>query len=378
MKVCILSLNLAAYFDPHPQSKYGGAEVQAAFVARALRDQGVDVHLVVADLPSGARVPYPTESAFRAADGLPMLRFFHPRMTGIHEALARVDADVYYQRNAGMVTGLVAHHARKHGRVFVYGAGSDTDFSFQRVLIEGVRDRVMFMYGLRRANGVVVQNAAQLSAAREALEFPIMNISNGVLPVENASAHPGGPILWAGGLRPVKRPNLFIELARRFPSREFVIVGGSTTTETDYAVATEQEARTVPNIRLTGWLPHSDVIREIARAAVIVNTSVVEGFPNVYLEAWNHGVPVVSFNDVDDLLAREQLGALCTDVDDMARKLGELLENPAAMSAASEHARRVVAERFSPAVLGPKYVSFFESLLEKREARQRNVALSTR
>src|SRR5436190_2194972 len=120
MNVCIVSLNLAAYFDTTPRSKYGGAEVQAAFVARALRDQGVNVSLVVADLPDDIPVPYPVESAFRSGDGLPLVRFFHPRMTGINDALARANADIYYQRNAGMLTGLVAHFARQHGRVFVY------------------------------------------------------------------------------------------------------------------------------------------------------------------------------------------------------------------------------------------------------------------
>jgi glycosyltransferase involved in cell wall biosynthesis len=362
MKVCVVSLNLAAYFDAHPRSKYGGAEVQAAFVARALKDQGVDVHLVVADLPASVRVPYPAESAFRTADGLPVLRFFHPRMSGIHAALARADADVYYQRNAGMLTGLVAHFARRHGRVFVYGAGSDSDFSFRRVLIHGTRDRVMFTYGLRRAHGVVVQNGAQLSAAKRTVAVPLATISNGVLPVEGAPVDHDGAVLWAGGLRAVKRPNLFLELARRMPSREFVMVGGGTTTETEYAAATEREARAVPNLRLTGWLPHSDVIREIARASVVVNTSEYEGFPNVYLEAWNHGVPVVSFNDVDGLLARDRLGALCTDLDDMERKLRALLDDREEMTAARQRARRVVSERFSPAVLGPRYVRFFEEL----------------
>jgi len=362
MKVCVVSLNLAAYFDSTPRSMYGGAEVQAAFVARALKDQGLDVSLVVADLPAGISIPYPVENAFRSRDGVPILRFFHPRMTGINDALERADADVYYQRNAGMVTGLVAHFARRNNRMFVYGAGSDTDFAFRELLIEGVRDKVIFTYGLRRAHGVVVQNNVQLDRARRTLTNPVVTISNGVLPVDPAAVRPDGPVLWAGSLRSVKRPNLFIELARRFPKREFVIVGGSTTTEVAYAAATEKEARAVPNIRLTGWLPHGDVIREIARASVVVNTSIVEGFPNVYLEAWNHGVPVVSFNDVDGLLANEKLGALCADIDDMEKKLRLLLENSEEMRAASERARRVVTERFSPAVLGPKYREFLQSL----------------
>lgn len=368
MKVCVVSLNLAAYFDTRPRSKYGGAEVQAAFVACALQAQGVEVTLVVADRPDDVRIPYPTESAYRTAEGIPVLRFFHPRMTGINDALARADADVYYQRNAGMVTGLAAHYARKHGRPFVYGAGSDTDFVFRKLLISGVRDKVMYQYGLRRSNGVVVQNEAQLAVAKAMLQVPVAMISNGVLPAEHAQPNTGGPVLWAGALRPVKRPDLFVELARRFPSREFVIMGSATSTSGSYAAAIEKEARTVSNIRLAGWLPNSEVIREIAKASLVVNTSDAEGFPNVYLEAWNYGVPVVSFNDVDGLLENDRLGALCKDIDDMEQKVRSLLENETEMTAARERARRVVAERFSPEVLGPKYVAFFESLLAKRRA----------
>jgi glycosyltransferase involved in cell wall biosynthesis len=366
MKICIVSLNLAAYFDPNPRSKYGGAEVQAAFVASALRQAGQDVHLVVANLPAGATPPYPAVNAFHTGDGLPVLRFFHPRMSGIHEALAQVDADLYYQRNAGMVTGLTAHHCRRRGRTFVYGAGSDTDFSFRGVLIEGLRDRVLFHYGLRRAHGVVVQNEAQRALGARFLRAPVRTIPNGVLPAMKPSGVRNGSILWAGGLRPVKRPDLFLELARRLADREFVIVGGSTTTDREYAADIEKQAAAIPNLRLTGWLPHSDVIREIERASLVVNTSVVEGFPNVYLEAWNHGVPVVSFNDVDGLIGRDGLGALCADLDDLERKTRELIADPARMEEIGARARRMVAERFSPAVLGPRYVEFFESLRRGR------------
>ena len=356
-------MNLGSYFDSTPHRKYGGAEVQAAFVARALKDQGFDVSLVVADLTADAHVPYPAINAFQTTDGLPVLRFFHPRMSGIFAALAQAGADVYYQRNAGMVTGLVADYARRNGKGFIYGAGSDTDFSLRTVLIEGWRDRLIYMYGLRRAHGVVVQNNAQLNAARRVLKGPVVSIPNGVMPAEQSDTNAGGPILWAGALRPVKRPDLFIELARRFPEREFVMVGGSVSTSVPYAEATQEQARAVANLQLTGWLPNADVVRLISRASVVVNTSTVEGFPNVYLEAWNHGVPVVAFNDVDGLLEHEGLGALCSNLDDLEQKLRALLDDPAALRTAGQRARDLVARRFSPAVLGPRYATFIRDVL---------------
>jgi len=296
---------------------------------------------------------------------VPVVRFFHPRLSGILAALNRVGADLYYQRNAGMITGVVAAHCRKHGKVFVYGAGSDADFSFRGVLIDGLRDRVMFHYGLRHAHGVVVQNCAQAESAAPVIKSPVVMIPNGVFPASPGNGERDGTILYAGALRAVKRPNLFIELARRIPERKFVMLGGSLGTELDYGAAIEKEAAGVPNLTLTGWRPHSDVIREIAGAALVVNTSAVEGFPNVYLEAWNLGVPVVSFNDVDGLLAREHLGVLCTDLDDMEGKIRALLNDDALRRETGARARRLVEERFSPAVLGPRYVQFFEMLLER-------------
>jgi glycosyltransferase involved in cell wall biosynthesis len=366
MKICIISLNLAAYFDTSPRSRYGGAEVQAAFVASALAAAGQEVALVVADLLPDIAIPYPTVSAFGARGGLPGLRFFHPRMSGIFDALDGVDADVYYQRNAGMVTGLTAHFCRRRGKVFVYGAGSDTDFSFRRVLIEGLRDRVLFQYGLRHADGVVVQSESQLGMSRGIVAAPVRMIPNGALPATLPLTGRDGAIVWAGGIRAVKRPELFIELARRIPEREFVVVGGGLPSERDYAAAVERTATGIPNLTFTGWLPHPEVIRHIARASLVVNTSMVEGFPNVYLEAWNHGVPVISFNDVDGIIERERLGVLCADIGQMETSIRSLLADNDRLRAMQEGARRVVEERFSPSVLGPRYVEFFEQLKRKR------------
>jgi glycosyltransferase involved in cell wall biosynthesis len=366
MKICIVSLRLASYLDPNPRLSYGGAEVQAAFVAHALRDTGHDVRLVVADLEAGASLPYPTFNAFHSNAGIPVARFFHPRMSGILRAIEEADADVYYQRNCGMITGLVGHACARMRRTFVYGAGSDVDFSFRDVLIDGLRDRVLYFYGLKRAHGVVVQNDPQLKAAHATLRCPSIIIPNGVMPARADRVGGGGSILYAGALRAIKRPELFLELAKRVPERTFVMIGGSLSTEREYAADIEKQAAAIPNLRLTGWLPHSDVIREIERASLVVNTSVVEGFPNVYLEAWNHGVPVVSFNDVDGLIGRDGLGALCADLDDLERKTRELIADAARMEEIGARARRMVAERFSPAVLGPRYVEFFESLRRGR------------
>ena len=49
-----------------------------------------------------------TFKAYARSAGLPVLRFVHPRWTGLVSALSRADADVYYTSCAGGLVGQIA------------------------------------------------------------------------------------------------------------------------------------------------------------------------------------------------------------------------------------------------------------------------------
>jgi len=366
MKICIVSLNITPYYETSPTSNYGGAEVQTAFIAEALAGQGHDVELVVSNLRDPSTIPHVAHNAFDSGDGVPGARFFHPRLSGILRALAKADADVYFQRNTGMVTGVTALFCRSKGRVFVYSAGSNTDFSPREIRVDGIRDKSLYQLGLKLAAGVIVQNDMQRDACRAQMDKPVCVIPNGVWSPEPGPADAERRVTWVGSLRPIKRPQLFVELARRMPDVGFTLVGGDTEAEADYAAEVVEEARGVSNIELTGRLSHTKVQEHVRRASILVNTSSVEGFPNVYLEAWNNGVPVVSFVDVDDLIATRGLGTICEDIDSVEKAVRELLGDSAVRAEMGERARALVADRYSAQALGPVYTGFFEKLLSAR------------
>jgi glycosyltransferase involved in cell wall biosynthesis len=362
LKVCVVSLRLPSFYGVTETADFGGAEVQAAFVADALRAAGADVVLAVADLPAGARLPYPAESAFSSADGIAGLRFFHPRWSGIMAALARADADVYHQHCAGMITGLVARFCRQHGRAFVYGAGSDGDFHPRDVAIEGTRDRILFRYGLHRASGIVAQNQKQLAAARP-LGKPVRLIPTGVRPVDAGDSGVHDTIVWIGSLWTLKRPDRLLELARRLPERNFVIMGGDFPSEPAYCARIRAEAAQLPNVTITGRRPNHEVQATLRRAAVLVNTSDVEGFPNAYLEAWSLRVPVVALNDIDGIIESSGVGMIAKTMDEMETAVRALDDNELRRKM-GETARRYALERFSPQRLGAEYMDFFSGLLD--------------
>jgi glycosyltransferase involved in cell wall biosynthesis len=335
--------------------------VQAAFVADALRAAGADVVLLVADLPDGARLPHPAENAFRTRDGLPVLRFFHPRWDGVMSGLARANADLYYQHCAGSITGLVARFCRSHGRAFVYGAGSDGDFHRRDVAIGGTRDRMLYRYGLHRASGIVVQNQKQLVAAQP-LGKPLRLIPTGVRSVDPGSEDGRDLVVWIGSLWTLKRTDLLLDLARRLPDRKFVILGGDFPSEADYSARIRADAARIPNLTITGRVPNSEVEATLRRALVLVNTSDVEGFPNAYLEAWSLRVPVIVRRDIDDMIISAGAGMIADTLDEMEKAV-RALEDGGLRRTMGDAARRHVLDRFSSRRLGAEYADFFSGLL---------------
>jgi glycosyltransferase involved in cell wall biosynthesis len=58
-----------------------------------------------------------------------------------------------------------------------------------------------------------------------------------------------------------------------------------------------------------GQLSHEETLREIGNSRALVSTSPMEGFPNVFIEAWACGLPVLSLHvDPGNTIAKEGLG----------------------------------------------------------------------
>ncbi|HEX5802003.1 MAG TPA: glycosyltransferase family 4 protein [Azospira sp.] len=296
----------------------GGAEVQQSTLARLLAGAGYRVSMICFDYGQPERVMLHGVEVVRCHPrdaGVPVLRFLHPRLTGMWRAMRAVDADIYYQRSAAMLTAVVAAFCRWHGKRSIYAGASDSDFRPGRQEILYRRDRWLFERGLAAVDAVVVQNETQqrdcLAAyGRSATLIP----SCYELPAD-ADPGRGDYVLWVATLRPGKRPELFLELARRLPHRRFVMIGGAAADPggAAYFAAIRRAALALPNVEFAGFLPLAEVEPRFDRARVVVNTSTFEGMPNVFLQAWARGVPTVAFIDVGARLRGRPLYRVVAD-----------------------------------------------------------------
>jgi glycosyltransferase involved in cell wall biosynthesis len=366
-RVCFVNLNaIAALASGHEQQTVGGEEVQHALLASMLASQGWPVRMVTHDLgqPDGTTMAgVRVHGCYRPSEGAPGLRFLHPRWTGLHAALRRADADIYYTSCAGALIGQVAWFVRRHGRRMVFRIASDTDCDPRRLLIGTARDRWLYHYGLRRCDAVLAQTPPQVAEMRRHY-----GIESSLAPMlVDVPRDPGtGPrdidVLWVANLRALKRPELLVEAARRLPAWRFHLVGGEVATEPEVAAAVARAARGVPNLTLHGRLGYPDTLALFSRARLFASTSRIEGFPNTFLQAWAHGVPSVSFFDPDGVVERQGLGRVVAGDDALVPALAQLLADSARHAHASQACRDHMLSQYRRDALLSAYLRTFRSI----------------
>ena len=139
----------------------GGVERQTSLLARWLAGRGREVSLATWDEGSpadehvdGVRII----KICRRDAGSAGAAVFHPRWNGPYaRASPAAGADVYYQNCAEYVTGQLALWCRRHGRRFVYSVASEPDCDRRLPEMRTRRERVLYRYGLRHADRVIVQ-----------------------------------------------------------------------------------------------------------------------------------------------------------------------------------------------------------------------------
>lgn len=348
----------------------GGAELQQTLLAKALAAQGYDVSMVVADYgqPDGAAWDgIKTYKAYRPQAGIPVLRFIHPRWTGLWAAMKRARADIYYTSCAGALLGQVVLFARLHGAQVVFRIASNSDCDPAALLIRYWRDKRLYRYGLRRADLVLAQTPGQQQALlknfrRESRVVASMTDTNGRRPgFEERDIS----VLWVGNIRALKRPELLLEAARKLPRLQFHIIGGPMPGSESLYEEVRDAALQVPNVRFHGPIPYQEVGGFYERARVFVGTSEIEGFPNTYLQAWARGTPVVAFLDPEHLIARNGMGCAVTSVAQMCAAIVALNDDRQAWEIASQRSREYMDNRFNLTRMTAPYIDALSNLYER-------------
>lgn len=369
--ICFIAHNAYGALTGRNTAHAGGIERQTSLMARWFARAGYEVSMINWDegqvdgsLVSGVRV-------FKICQkdaGIRGLRFFWPRWSSLNRAMARANADIYYYNCGDSGLGQVAMWARRHGRKCVYSVANTPDCDPALPALKPRRERMLYSYGLRHSDAVVVQTRTQQKMLRdgfgidsELIPMPCEGVSKNAKRHLETANDKSMRVLWVGRFSREKRLEWLLDVAECCPEIEFDVVG-SANLRSDYSDELSRRAAGISNIKLHGRVLYDNMAEHYHRSGVLCCTSVYEGFPNTFLEAWSCGLPVVSTFDPDDVIVSNNLGRTASNVEDLAQSLRHLLNDVEQYRVVSEAGRSYYLQNHSLDVSMQKFARLFESL----------------
>ena len=242
----------------------------------------------------------------------------------LYHALREIEPHAIYQRVACGYTGVCAYYARRHNTRLVWHVAHDSDVTPDASLdgrnpVRRFLEKRSVEYGIRRASCIVTQTGDQARLLEHNYRRKADAIIPNFQPLPHEAIDKSGEltVVWIAGIKPWKRPEVFLSLAdsmRDLPAVRFVMVGaeGVGRGEKPWVEALMRRIRSTPNLRYLGGRSQSEVNELLARSHVFVNTSRHEGFPNTFIQAWMRDVAVVSLHvDPDRQLEEQRVGIFC-------------------------------------------------------------------
>lgn len=304
IRVCFVSPKAYPIFNPDVESVFGGAEVDLYLIAAELaKDDRFDVRFVVGD--------YGQPKTDRR-EGVTLIKSVNPHKNmilqgaKIWKALREADSDVYMHEACSLGTTLIAFFCRIHKRGFVYRTASSLEASGECFYKRPLR-KPLVQWAFRKADTFIVQNQQDVENAKKTIHREAVVIRNACRIQPDETIEKSG-VLWVGRSSHVKRPDLFLALAKALPEIRFVMVCQQTLEDANYTNLLEA-ARRLENMTFIKRVPFQEIDRYFGQSLVSVNTSDSEGFPNTFVQSCKAGTAILSLNvNPDGFLDRHRCG----------------------------------------------------------------------
>jgi len=371
MKICIWG-NIASSLEGKTE---GGGELQIDLLARVLAKSGHDV--VIID-PISSRDFISTEGikVFQVkgwSKGPRYLRSFTHQIPLLYKSLKEQKADIYYSQIRDFRHILNYWAAKKVQGKFVLRLASDLDCSSTRLrfkhdyltnfdglywFVKVIMTELIFPRLLRKADMVLSRHEGQTETlSKKGINSILFKniIDLSTIPTEDNPTRID--FCYVGALDKRKGFIEFFELVSKAPSNySFKVIGGPRD-KTGFQYF--EKLKSFKNVKLYGKLGHEETLHHIQNSKALISTSPMEGFPNVFIEAWVYGIPVLSlYFDPGNVIRDKQLGTIANGNIDL---LLEAMSKVEYSEEFASHAKLYVKNNF---VLTPEKIKETNDLFE--------------
>ena len=352
------SVRVAVVIPTHWAYRMGGSQYQAKLLIEELHNtHGATITYFTARAIADKH--FPDHQVVCVGHTNSMRRFGHFwDYFRLQRALRIFQPDVIYQRVGCAYTGISVRYAKKSGIPLIWHMASATDCSPMPSFIQMLGrphkliETILAKRGATRADVVVAQSQDQAKKLSENFQREAERLIGNFHQVPPPVDKPAGrfTVVWVANLKPVKRPELFFEIAsllRDQPEVEFLMVGETYSTRS-LQVCFDELLQRHPNVKFLGAMPQDEVNTLLERAHLLANTSKSEGFSNTFIQAWMRSVPVVTLSvNPDGLLDDSFLGHCHNTAAGLASFIRELAANSDMLNDMGKRSRQYAIEHYS-------------------------------
>lgn len=343
MKFCFLSSYAHLALDPASDRVSGGAELQVALLAKELVKRGHEAVIVGGDI--GQRDGMSFDGVLTRTGG----KFQTGKLVDTLRAVPRVRQILREEMPdcvliLGWTTWLyLLHRARAADYRLGFICGLDTEVNGEFRKENPIRG-AFFEAGVRGADVRLAMSEYQAGQfARQGLSCGLYR--NLILPrTAPRRAEKDVDLLWIARCQPIKRPQLFLDLAERLPDAKCRMICPREDEALWGMVA--GRARGIPNLEFIERVPYRDIQAHYDAAKVFVNTSTCEGWPNSFIQSGLGGAALLSLDvNPDRLFERFSPGIFAQGAfEALVEGAGGLLNSPRELLTAQNGCERFVAE----------------------------------
>jgi len=272
--------------------------------------------------------------------------------------LKKIDAEIYMLKVPKDILLPIGIAGFAFSKKIIYVGQSDKDVDFH--ILRKLQNRLaVIFYRL----GLMLTSFAVAQTKKQHYGFMSLGLDSEIIPnmltLPDHSEKERGWVLWVGNATINKQPEIFLRLARELPNYIFKMILSGDKAESRY-IELFSSAKEIPNLEFIGFVPFENINEYFAKASLLVSTSIYEGYPNVFLQAWQHYTPVVSLMvDPDDVIKNNKLGVVSKTEEGLVRDIEYLMSNEHERMKIGNNSRRYVLDHHSPSKIALLYNKVF-------------------
>lgn len=371
MKICFVLRDAFNVFTGSSDAVLSGAELQMHQIASYLQKKGHSVSLIT-EVPDYRDHNINEIEIFalpRPWEHLDYIRI----SKGLLKGIKSIDADVYISRILNVFLPILQLGSQFHHKSFVFSTASsmDVDGTYLKTLSQPYR--WVCEWGLRNCVHVISQTIWQKKMLEKGYNRKSYVIGNSIDLTfwDNKKKQYSPKVLWIGNIRPVKRFDRLIDIARLCPKVTFIVAGCVIKASTDVF------SDLPDNIKILGAVRRTEIRELMSNSSILLNTSDSEGFPNTLLEARAMGLYVICINLEelkDDMFSPDvDLGCVACNCKSAAKSINDYIESSQDYKKQYSSVAREWAQGYSIDCIGAKWENLLLRIVKANKISDNNI-----